>query len=79
MQLYMQKQSHNLQSKRWRWVASPSPSHCPPMRFKIPNMHHLLPKTLKPLTSTKSQIRTQTLPLDPLQDLDDALCSDHHQ
>ncbi|KAM1606537.1 hypothetical protein ACFX1Z_027227 [Malus domestica] len=49
------------------------------MRFKIPNMHHLLPKTLKPLTATESQIRTRTLPLDPLQDLDDALCSDHHQ
>ncbi|CAN6698309.1 unnamed protein product [Malus baccata var. baccata] len=51
------------------------------MRFKIPNLHLLPPKTLKPLTpkshmgspltATESQSRTRTLPLDPLQDLDD--------
>ncbi|KAM1400301.1 hypothetical protein TB2_026919 [Malus domestica] len=49
------------------------------MRFKIPNLHLFFPKTLKPLTATESQIRTRSLPFDSLQDLDDALCSNHHQ
>ncbi|TQD73715.1 hypothetical protein C1H46_040757 [Malus baccata] len=32
-----------------------------------------------PLTAKESQSQTRTLHLDPLQDLNDALCSDHHQ